>query len=145
MAEINLSGPPHHSLGRYFLGLLLGLLHTDLDISNLEKSRMISAEDGTILCLLTCLRPYVMEETSQSIHRITFVRRKMESSTGKLPGESTFLPSSSMPGPAQRWRKGMVLAYEMGEDNRNQFPFLCVSFYPLPPRRQDERKQATLR
>lgn len=65
MAEINLSGPPHHSLGRYFLGLLLGLLRTDLDVFNLEKSRIISAEDGTILCFLTCLRPYVRRRQAE--------------------------------------------------------------------------------
>lgn len=54
MAEINLSGPPYHSLGRYFL-CVLRLLHTDLDKFTLEKLRMISAEGGTIMCLLTSL------------------------------------------------------------------------------------------
>lgn len=52
MARINLSGPPHHSLGRYFLGRL-DFLPKDLDRFNLEKSGMISAKDGTILFLQT--------------------------------------------------------------------------------------------
>lgn len=110
MAEINLSGPPHHSSGRCFLGFLLGLLRTDLNMLNLEKSseesRIISAEDGTVPPNLSEALCGGRDKQKYPLHQICMKEGGVQHKTSTWGKHLLTLQSHARPSPEVEKRHG---------------------------------------